>query len=321
MDIRYGPELLEEAVTRELLRREAAGDGAWLAAFHREADLLYLVPTRAAQDAAFERLHAEYFRKLGFAAPVERAVADFPSFRGTIAEVRIDPARVAGEEEADLLADAASGRRAVRVRLRTARFEDGAALEGFLRQELRHVADLLRPSFAYRPVGRLAERPVEENVVRARLRLLWNLAVAGDLARRGRRGAATREEWERLAGRLYPGLTAEARTRVVEALWGAETVTYPELARFAARPGDLLAYAGVSGAAACIAGAAPGTSCPLCGFSTFDWTADWNRIPPAAVEAIRADFPGWGPDQGACRQCSDVYAVRSPQSVVLGRTT
>ncbi len=313
MDIRYGPELLEEVVTRELLRREEAGDRAASDAFRRESDLLYLVPGRAAQDSAFERLHASYFRKLGFAAPVERAASGFPSFRGVIEEIRVDRTRSGGEEEADLMVDAVSGRKAVRIRIRTERMADPAALEGFLRQELRHIADMLRPEFGYRPPGRLAERPVEENLVRARLRLVWNLVVAGTLARRGLAGAATRKEWERLAARLYPALAPAAADRIVATLWEAEETAYPDLVRFATRPEDLLAFAGLERGA--VDGPAAGTSCPLCGFPTFDWTADWSRISAPAVGAIAADFPGWTKERGACRQCSDVYSIRAACSV------
>ena len=44
MDLRYAPEMLEEAVARESLRRDAAGDGAWIHDFHLVTDPFYGLP-------------------------------------------------------------------------------------------------------------------------------------------------------------------------------------------------------------------------------------------------------------------------------------
>lgn len=307
MDIRYAPDLLDEVVTRELLRRDAAGDGAWLREFHLLTDPFYQLDSEAAREAAFERVHALYFRKLGFAAPLERVLPEFPGLAREAAALVVERAGGAPQEEADLLVGGdSSRRRTVRLRVQSVRFENAVVLDAFLRHELWHVADMLRPEFGYRPAARLADRPAEENLFRSRLHLLWNLTVAGAIARSGRPGAASREAWSRAAQRVYAFLPEVQLAGVVRSLWDAEGMTYGTLLECARRPDVLLAYAGIA-AEARGAAMSPGSPCPLCGFPTHDWAPSPEGLPKVVLGGIQADFPAWSPSDGVCRQCVGAY--------------
>ncbi len=299
MDVLYHPEILDEVVTRALLAREAAGDPSWSREYHLLADPLYPLP-EPVRISGFERIQASFFRKLGFAAPLERALAEAAL---DVAGVSVERAPGPAEEEADL-ASADGGRPRARVRVRPSRFDDLAAAEGFFRHEFRHVADMLRPAFGYRIQGRLADRPAEENLVRARLRLFWNLNVAGRLEREGRRGAATREQWARTAANVLPWLPAGVRETVVGSFWDGSDVTWPGLVEDARHPERLVP--GVD-----LHGGGPGALCPLCNFPTHGWAADLEAKAPALLAAVRADFPAWSPARGACRQCIDSYELRA----------
>lgn len=306
MELRYAPELLEEAVAREILRRESAGDASWSRDFHAVTDPIYSLqgPER---DARFRDAHAVFFRQLGLAKPIEAAVAGYPSIAPLVDELILDRGAAATDEEADLCVRE-GGKPHVRLRVRVHRFDEPRGLEGFVRHELRHVEDMLRPAFGYRALGRIAERPAEENLVRARLRLLWNLVAAGAIARSGKPGVATREEWATMVARNYPGFAADTRERILSRLWECPDATWPALIELSLDPKKLLRYCGIH---ADDSPRGPGSLCPLCSFPTFEWHAAAATLPAGALAMVRADFPRWDPAEGACRQCLDSYVFRT----------
>ena len=54
-------------------------------------------------------------------------------------------------------------------------------------------------------------------------------------------------------------------------------------------------------------GPAPGDSCPVCGFSTFDWCED-EAILTLIERFVRMGHAQWTADHGICRQCAELYA-------------
>ncbi|KAF0246749.1 MAG: hypothetical protein FD180_420 [Planctomycetota bacterium] len=306
MELRYAPEMLEEAVAREILRRETAGDAAWSRDFHVVTDPFYAMQ-ETERNARFRDANAVFFRQLGLAQSLEAAVAGLPALGPAVEELVLDRCATATDEGADLCVTQGS-KPHVRILFRVHRLDDPAALEGFFRHELKHVEDMLRPAFEYRALGRIAERPAEENLVRARLRLLWNLVAAGEIARAGVRGAATREEWATMVTRNYPGFPAETRGRILARLWDSPEITWPLLIELSLHPKKLLRYCGIHEAES---PRGPGSLCPLCSFPTFEWHEDAATLPVSALAQVRADFPRWDPADGACRQCLDSYVFRA----------
>ncbi|MBI2359538.1 MAG: hypothetical protein HYV04_11675 [Deltaproteobacteria bacterium] len=47
-----------------------------------------------------------------------------------------------------------------------------------------------------------------------------------------------------------------------------------------------------------------GTPCPLCGLTAGVWV---GPIEEGITDNIRADFPRWSPEEGACERCIDAY--------------
>ena len=305
MEVRYAPQVLDEAVTREMLRRAEAGDPSWTGDFHVLTDAYYGLPEEE-REAQFQAAHALFFRKLGLGIPLEKVLQETAQLHPQVSALVVDRALTPAEEEADLMVEA-EGRKNVRIRLRIVRFDEPVALEGFFRHELVHVDDMLRPDFEYRPIARIASRPAEENLIRARLRLLWNLLIGGRVARTGRDGAATLEAWKIVAFKVYPGIAPEIREVFVMKLWEGAEVRWPELVELSRDARKLLEFAGVSGNPS-VRG--PGSLCPLCSFPTFSWAGNILELPAAVLATLRADFPGWAPENGACRQCIDGYELR-----------
>lgn len=273
MNVEVDPALVEEAV--HLLARADAG--RWRA-YRRRVDPLYDRPDRE------ERLPAALLgllREWGALAPVEAALALAPGAdRALVAR-----SRAPDDEGADLLV---GDGRTLLLRLAAARFLDAAALGALARHEVRHVADMLDPAFGYRPdLGMGGRTRAEQELVRARYRVLWDLAVDA------REGCPVPAEARRAQlDRAFAALDGGQRER----LRAAAPRTHAALAAAARDPWAFL------GEPRTRAGA-KGEPCPLCGFPTHDWDPD----PPE--EAIRRDFPGWEPAHGACRQCGDIYRV------------
>jgi hypothetical protein len=273
--VSYDPQLVEETV-----HRLASEDPERWRVYRRRIDPLY---ERADRDAALAAAMLDLFRRWGPARWCEEALALIEGVDGAL----VARPRRPGDEGADLLVGA---HRTVLVRLDGERLLEPQALRVFLRHELRHVADMLDPSFGYRPdLGAPGRTRAEKELVRSRYRVLWNLAIDAVEASPVP-PAARRRETER----AFAALDAEQRARLMARFGDPALRTH---ARLVAAARDPWAFLGEPRRPGC----APGQPCPLCGFPTYDWSDD----PPG--DAIRADFAAWEPAHGACRQCCDLY--------------
>ena len=94
-----------------------------------------------------------------------------------------------------------------------------------------------------------------------------------------------------------------ARQRAVfDSLWSNPTPTHRVLLELVCDPHQLPASASPR----------PGAPCPLCGFPTFAW-AEVASLTNEALDAIRAEFPHWVPEQGACARCFQIYRANRPR--------
>ena len=59
-------------------------------------------------------------------------------------------------------------------------------------------------------------------------------------------------------------------------------------------------------------GPLPGTTCPLCGFPSFDWL-EGEGNGDEIVNMIKADFPDWSAHDGVCSRCAEFYQSRAGQ--------
>jgi hypothetical protein len=282
--VEYQPRLVEEAVLLAVAGHERER------AFHRERDRLYEVAEPEAREAAFRALHAAWFERLDLGREVVEALAERPAVAAGIDRCRVASAASSRDEMAELFVAAEAGapgalHRAVVIRVRPARLLDSARLLAFLRRELLHIADMLDPAFEYEP--RLSPSdggPAHERLVRDRYGILWDAYVDGRLSRLGWAPPGTRAERLAAFRRAFPMLGEQVEA-AFDRFFEAEALRHAELVEFAARGGR----------------------CPLCRFPTRAFEPEPDRLPPAAQERIREDFPGWEPAAGLCLQCADLY--------------
>ena len=301
----YEPDLVEEAVFRCV-----AASGR-TAAYHVAREAAYAVADDDEREAAFRRLHSQWFAHLDLGEPLRRALDELPLLAHHVERCVARRARSPGDEGADLLvrpaaADNASSPRAARgaivVGMRPDLLRDRAALLYFLRHELLHVADMLDPAFGYESSLPHAEGgPTHDRLLMERYRALWAATIDGRLVRRGHAPDGTRERRLRDFSRTF-GLPNGAARRL--------------LSRFFEQPSthaDLVAAARDPGRAA----GSPGTRrCAICGFSGPS-SGPVAAVSPVVSARIRADFPRWRPEDGLCPQCAELYRTRDLSDAAL----
>lgn len=308
MRIEYAPALLEAVVLAHVRRLEAAGDPVPARELQRDTHDLYLLD-EAARERGFVKLHGEAFRKHGFEEPLREALGERPELAGLVARVQLFVAPEARLEEVDLNPPG-STERILRIRVGAWRFAQPKILREYLARQLVHVADLLDPAFGYEHLARLSDRPAEDGLLRDRYRVLWELSVAGRLARAGRCPDAERARVTGELDALYGTASTTARARIFARFFDGPRPTHADLLACAHDTRRLFALAGVPHERA---GPMPGSPCPLCRFPSHSWSA---RLDDAVVAAVRSDFPSWSPATPICERCSDLYelayATRSP---------
>jgi hypothetical protein len=216
VELRFDPALVEEAVFLEFSRPAASGAAQIVAAFHREREAVYGLADAGQRDAAFQQLALRYFQSLGLAELFTARLEEFPrlSDRIELAVVRRVWSRkdeqvelyVGRPPEARLPVEAST---TLFIGLQVSRCLDRGKLVAFLRHELMHVVDMLDPAFAYDPhVGFGGEYLPENELIRERFRLLWDLWVHGRMKRLGWQtvtaDAGRRQEFERMFEFLDP---------------------------------------------------------------------------------------------------------------------
>ena len=261
--------------------------------FHREREQVYAFADPDQRNAAFFRLHLDWFREWGLEAFVRERIAPFRNIQ-KLTGLAFRKARSKSEEGSDLYVNQ-NGARHGMLALRPERFSNRSALVPFLNHELMHLNDMLAAEFDYSPdVGDPAQSASQQRLTRERYRLLWDTTIDGRLLRSGAETIATREQRWNEFNRAFSFLPEPKREGTFQGLWNGLAPRHAELVSLAKDPRGL----GVSSAPQ------PGGPCPLCGFPTFEWS---RGLPEAIVAAVRADFPHWSSDHGACKRCVEVY--------------
>ncbi len=280
---------------------EALRDDPRSAEYHRQRDAVYTLSDPEDREAAFVRLHAEWFIRLDVDAPIRVAMSEQAAALRTIRRCLVAAAGERRAEGAELYVDS-SGARSLLILLRPAVLATPVRALALLRGELMHIADMLDPAFLYEP--RLPDQPVgpaRDRLVQERYRILWNCSVEGRLARMGRLAPTGRERmWTEFRGAF--GFLGAAARSCFERLFDGPRPGHPDLVAMANDP----ASSSLTGE--------PGTAevhrCPLCGFPTRDFEPDPETLPGVILERIRVDEPAWRPERGLCRQCADLYRAR-----------
>ncbi len=310
MRFSFDPGLTEAVVLREIERREQGGDPSLFTAYHEHADRIYEFCRAEERRPEFEKLHEKFFRILGFADVIEEAFEEFPELKSKVREVFVGSAISRNEEGADLSRDL----QIIGIKIRIERFEHLGALKGFLRRELLHVCDMLDEQFGYFPSDVLGSMSgAEQNMIRERFRLLWDIYVDSRLVRRGRGSAGWRELRLLEFAALYRKLPERLRLSIFDRLWQAERLTHAELLEMARDLNKLAEKA--EGCEKPMLDLPekekmlmPGAPCPLCRFPTYAWS---NELTVEIIKLIKQDSPAWEPEQGACERCVELYSLKA----------
>lgn len=306
MNLRYDEDFVEAAVFL-CARGERPGiPPAQVARFHRERERAYALLDPDERNNAFFQVHLAWFREWNLEQDLTSPLEQLPLLCRTADLLVFRQARHRTDEGAELYVNPA-GQRAAVVALRPERFKNSGALGDFLRHEFLHLHDMLDPEFGYEPHLRLpGGLAAQERLVRERYRLLWDITIDGRLTRAGHRPSATPEQHRAALARAFPVWPEEKHARTFECLFSDTAPRHANLAKLAADPRDL----------AHNSQPLPGASCPLCGFPAFDWVQT-PSIPREMSASIQAEFPHWGPSQGLCGRCFEIFQARAAGLAML----
>lgn len=284
----------EPALAEDVVHLASCDNPSRVAEYRALQEEVYGQPPDKRHDA-FYGVHRKLMRHWGLDTPLDNVAAEFHFPDGNVSELLVARARSSGEEGADLSWDT----QRLGVKVRAERFLDQGALAIFLRHEFMHVSDMLDDDFGYQP-ERLDLTPSQEAQVRERYGLLWDISIESRLAAMGKETTASHDTWETRFGGRFTSLPAEQRSLIFGRIWDSPPLRHREILEKAIDPARFL------GADTTPAPRTPGTKCPLCSFPSYQWV----DAPSPALDAVKADFPHWQPEQGMCPRCGEYYAMK-----------
>lgn len=306
MQLRYDDDFLEAAVFLCASGRRSGVPSLQITRFHRERERLYAILDPDERNAAFFKLHLDWFREWGLEQPLTEVLAEFPLVREQLAVLAVRKSTGKNDEGAELYVNEA-GQRTGLLALKTARLTNPATLRDFLRHEFTHLHDMLDPAFGYSPALDLPGlNAAQQRLARERYRLLWDITIDGRLAAAGHAPLQPREHHAAAFARGYSFWPEAKQAETFASLWQNPTPRHADLLALIADPRGLRdAHR-----------PAPGAPCPLCDFPTFAW-ADPAAMRPETRARVRAEFPAWSSEQGLCGRCFETYHTAAAPAETL----
>lgn len=267
-----------------------------VARFHAERERLYRVADPDDRNAAFFKLHLDWYREWGLERVLLAVLKAFPLLRERLSVLAVRKSRGKQDEGAELYVNHREQRTAL-LALKLERYEDDAMLENYLWHEFMHLHDMLNPAFNYEPVLHLPGlNAAQRRLAVERYRLLWDITIDGRIFASGRLPMSPREQHAAAFAHSYHFWSEPRQTKTFQDLWQNRMTSHPRLVELIADPRGLRETHGP----------VPGGSCPLCDFPTYTWATS-SGLAPWIQERIRAEFPGWAPEQGLCHRCLETY--------------
>jgi len=299
MQLRYDDDFLEAAVFVCASGRRAGVPALQVLRFHRAREKCYTVLDPDERNAAFFKVHLDWFREWGLEEVLAGVIKRYPLVKRSVSAMAFRQAKSRNEEGAELFVqrNAKVPERNAVIALRTERFERDESLMPFLHRELMHLHDMVDPAFGYSPFLRTSgPSPTQQRIARQRYRLLWEVTIDARLARSGATNSDERERHQMIFDRAYSFWPEAKRHEVFEELWRNPAPRHAHLLALAADPRDLSRAHE----------ALPGAPCPLCSFPTFEW-APISSFSDEIIVRLQREFPHWRPEQGCCARCMEVY--------------
>jgi hypothetical protein len=239
MKFEYDPQLVEQA-TFLAARSNPENE----CAMHELLDPLYRIGDAELRQRAFRDAYGKLFRRFGLDRIVPAYAGAFPLLSRRLGRCIVREAERRRVQSADLYRDKSEGRANVGeqvliIALCPECLVDQDRLCSWLNRQLRHIEDMVDERFAYEcelPAG----TPVQQNLIRDRYAILWDIFVESRLIRSGVLGSDG-------VGGLWlsfsKAFTRNGRTpskAVFERLWAAGNLTHPQLMFWATEPCQLL---------------------------------------------------------------------------------
>jgi hypothetical protein len=298
MQLRYDEDLVEAAVFLCASGRRRGVPALQIARFQREREKPYAIPDPDERNAAFFKLHLDWFREWGLEIVLTSSLKEFPLLPQRLNLLAVRKAGGKNDEGAELYVNEAGQRTGI-LALRPERFAIDAALRDYLRHEFTHLHDMVDSAFGYSPVLEVPElNAAQHRLARERYRLLWDITIDGRLTAAGHAPLVAREQHAAGFARAYSFWPVEKQAQIFETLWGNSAPRHAEFLELIADPRNVRDEHRPS----------PGASCPLCGFTTFAWVEGDTLLPDLATR-IATEFPNWLPEQGLCGRCHEVYTA------------
>ena len=308
MQLRYDEDFLEAAVFLCASGRREGVPSLQIARFQREREKLYAILDPDERNTAFFKLHLDWFREWGLENLITALLKEFPLLTAKLAVLAVRKTRGKSDEGAELYVNDVGERNAI-LALRPESFGRDATLQDYVRHEFTHLSDMLDPDFGYLPTLNLPGlNGAQQRLARERYRLLWDITIDGRLSAAGHTPMQTREQHSAGFARGYSFWPEQRRAESFDALWLNASPRHDDFLALIADPRGLRdAHR-----------PAPGASCPLCDFPTFDW-ADTGVVTNQIAEQIAAEFPDWSPEQGLCNRCLETYQAVSAAALMANR--
>jgi len=303
--ILYHPELIEQAVWITA-RRDAATEYE----LHRSIDPIYELPQGDDRETRFLETFAKWFTRLKLGRFVDETLVHFPRIVEQVEEcvVRLAPRRKS--EGAELFVRRENGglRRTLVAQFCAQTLVEPECVRDVILRELQHVEDMLDEAFGYVPDA-IDGLPVQQQVVRDRYGVLWDVRVEAALERRRLLGSSAKARVWRLFERAFTVGGLQPHRALFEDVWQCRSLSHSTLLAWAREPRAWLRES--LGQGQVTSSASPGEPCPMCGFPTFDWWALSDAQDKRIGPRIRESVPGWNPSDGLCRQCAETLAVEA----------
>ncbi|MBE0541027.1 MAG: hypothetical protein IH623_06555 [Verrucomicrobia bacterium] len=308
MQLRYDEDFIEAAAFLCTSGRRYGVPSLQIARFHRERERLYGILDPDERNTAFFKLHLDWFREWGLEKLIADLLKEFPLLPEKLSVLAVRKTRNKNDDGAELYVNE-TGQRSAILALRPESFERDAALQDYVRHEFTHLSDMLDPGFGYAPTLDLPGlNGAQQRLARERYRLLWDITIDGRLTAAGHTPMAGREQHAAAFSRGYSFWPADRQTQTFDSLWHNAAPRHDDLLGLIADPRGLRESHRP----------APGGSCPLCDFPTFNW-ADAEALRPKIAARVAAEFPSWTPEQGLCGRCLETYEAAAALGEPPGR--
>ena len=314
--ILYDAKLTEAVVRQEVDKRERKGDLSLMEEYHKEVDPIYDIDDALDREEEFDKLYEKFFlNNLGYGKVIKEVFDEFPFLNEKISDVYINMDLM--REEANLMKkdpDEPGNLRKIKFKMRPEIFGDTNELRKSIRHELMHVKDMLDDDYGYDIRVPAGLNTTEENFVRDRYKILWDIYIDSRLIKEGRETMETKEKRFAWFSGIYRKLPNEQKVVMFDNFWNKEKITHKEILDMAT---DMMKAVPLLGGDASDAELEKekqsywsGRQCPLCKFPTYKWSNDINPEDENAKKlqnAIKADFPKWTAEEGVCERCAELY--------------